>query len=145
MTSNDTAKPGRYGFTALLLTAATIFLLLTTGLAGSAPQKTKPLAADLVEDGQIIDLTSPRYQKLFAELQVKEGFSQAELDRLFKDVAILKRPLELMDRQWESKPWHEYYPIFITARNINEGRKKLRIYKSLLDRIEKDLDRKSVV
>jgi membrane-bound lytic murein transglycosylase B len=139
MTSNDTAKPGKNKFTALLLTAATTFLLLTTGPASSAPQKTKPLAADLVEDGQLIDLASPRYQKLFAELQEEQGFSRAELDKLFKDVKILKRPLELMDRQWESRPWHEYHPLFLTARNVNEGRKKLRIYKNLLDRIEKDL------
>ncbi len=138
MTSNNTQKPGRKRFAALLFTVATT-LLLTTSPASSGPQKTKPLAADLVEDGQLIDLKSPRYLKLFAELQAEQGFSQAELDKLFKDVKILKRPLELMDRQWEARPWHEYYPRFVTSRNINEGRKKLRIYKTLLDRIEKDL------
>jgi len=139
MTSDDPAKPGRKRFTALLLTAATAFLLFTAGLADSSPQKAKPLAADLVEDGQLIALNSLRYQELFKELQVDHGFTRKELEKLFKDVAILKRPLELMDRQWESRPWHEYYPRFVTSRNINEGRKKLRIYKSLLDRIEKDL------
>ena len=141
MTSDEPAKTGRDNFSPLLsFTVATLFLLLiTASLAAAAPQKDKPLAADLVEDGQLIKLNSPRYEELFKELQVEHGFKRKELEKIFKDVAILKRPLELMDRQWESRPWYEYYPRFITTRNINEGRKKLRIYKNLLDRIEKDL------
>jgi membrane-bound lytic murein transglycosylase B len=124
----------------LALTAALLLLTLTaTAAAAPAPGKTKPLAADLVEDGQLINLNTPNYRTLFTELQEQHGFSREELDRLFKAVAILKRPLELMDQQWEARPWHEYYPRFITAAAIGEGRQKLREHKVLLDRIEKEL------
>jgi membrane-bound lytic murein transglycosylase B len=125
----------------LLIRLMTAVLVLQLGIASaiSAQERPKPLAADLVEDGQLIDLGSPRYQELFRELQEKHGFSRPELDKLFKDTAILKRPLELMDKQWEARPWFEYYPRFITATAIAEGRNKLKTYKTLLDRIEKEL------
>lgn len=122
-----------------LILGALLLLSLTTGTANAAPAKDKPLAADLVKDGQLINLTSPRYQKLFTELQEKHGFNRLELDKLFKDVAILRRPLELMDKQWEARPWYEYYPRFITAKTIKEGRRKLKKHRKLLDRIEREL------
>ncbi len=134
----DDSNKSPFGRTAMLLIT---FLLVLAGLPtiASTKEKTGPLAADLVQDGQLIDLTTTRYQALFQELREKHNFKQSELDKLFAGVAILRRPLVLMDSQWESKPWYKYYPRFITAKSINEGRKKLRIYKTLLDRIEKEL------
>lgn len=126
----------------ILLTALFLvgqFGLATTLAAQGTRKKTPPLAADLVEDGQLIDLASPRYQQLFKDLKEKHGFSQPELDKLFKGAAILKRPLELMDTQWEARPWFEYYPRFITSKTIAEGRRKLKKHKRLLDQIEKKL------
>jgi membrane-bound lytic murein transglycosylase B len=119
-------------------------LLLLCLLIGSwAPAwssaQEKPLAADLVEDGQPIALDSERYLELFRELREEHGFSQMELEKLFGGVTILRRVLELMDRQWESRPWHEYYPLFITPRAITEGRRQLRRHQEVLDRIEKEL------
>jgi membrane-bound lytic murein transglycosylase B len=113
--------------------------LLQATPAIETPAKAAPLAAELVVDGQPIALDSARYRELFTELHNKHGFSRAELDKTFGGVTILKRTLELMDKQWESKPWYEYYPRFITTRNIMEGRKQLRRYQELLDRIEKEL------
>jgi len=124
---------------------AAIFCLLLLGLflgslapACSSAQEV-PLAADLVKDGQPIALDSARYLELFKELQEKHGFSRAELEKLFGGVTILRRVLELMDRQWESRPWYEYYPRFVTPRAITEGRRQLRRYREVLDRVEKEL------
>lgn len=138
MNANAPVKNQWFRFAPLLASLA-VTMLLAIGPAYSSPEQAPPLAADLVEDGQLIDLTSVRYQKLFTELQEQHGFSRAELDKLFHGVSILKRPLELMDRQWEARPWYEYYPRFITAQNISEGRKKLRKHRTLLDRIEQEL------
>ncbi|NTV15299.1 MAG: lytic murein transglycosylase [Desulfobulbaceae bacterium] len=101
--------------------------------------KVAPLAADLVTDGQPIALDSERYKVLFAELHSKYGFRKEELEKTFGGVTIHKRVLELMDKQWESRPWYDYYPRFLTTRNIMEGRKQLRRYQELLDKIEKEL------
>ncbi|MEN8142473.1 MAG: lytic murein transglycosylase [Thermodesulfobacteriota bacterium] len=135
---DDDSRKSPFGRAFLVPTLVFIMLAGLPAIAASQ-EKTKPLAADLVEDGQLIDITSPRYQALFTELQEKYHFTKQELNKLFAEVTILRRTLVLMDRQWEARPWYEYYPRFITAKSINEGRKKLRIYKTLLDRIEKEL------
>ncbi len=107
----------------------------------------KPMAADLVEDGQAINLTQEKYQKLFQELKTEHHFTQAELDTIFSSPTINKRVLELMDKQWEAKPYYQYSPHFLTQKNIEKGRKKLVEYKSILDRVEKEIgvDREVVV
>ena len=104
-------------------------------------------AADLVEDGQQIDLNQDKYARLYDELKTEYGFTQPELDAIFHGVTINKKVLELMDRQWEAKPYYEYYPHFITPGNIATGRQKLIEHKEVLDRIETEIgvDREVVV
>jgi len=125
-------KPGLlfYCIIALFLCSAP----LMTVPAGA--EEDKKLAADLVEDGQTIDLSSERYRQLFAELKQDHHFSDAELSHLFTGVSINRRVLELMDRQWEAKPYYKYRPLFITSRTISTGKAKLNQYAELLDRIE---------
>ncbi len=109
------------------------------GWAGAGAGEPLPLAADLVEDGQAIDLSSPRYQELLLELVTRHGFSQEELDRIFAGVTIKKRVLELMDTQWEAKPYFEYFPRFLTPQLIQAGKRLLDEHREVLDRIEKEL------
>jgi len=129
--------------TPALLIAFLIWLPMPSSLlaepAKDDQSKAAPLAADLVTDGQPIALDSERYKVLFGELHSKHGFRKDELEKTFAGLTIQKRVLELMDKQWESRPWYDYYPRFITTRNILEGRKQLRRYQELLDKIEKEL------
>ncbi len=66
---------------------------------------------------------------------------------MFSGVTIHKKALELMDRQWEAKPYYQYKPLFVTDKVIEQGRQKLQEHKVLLDRIEKELgvDREVVI
>ncbi len=100
-------------------------------------EEAKPKAADLVSDGQIIDLTSPRYVGLFKELRLSHGFTKEDLEVIFSQVTIKRRVLELMDTQWEAKPYHLYRPLFITNKVVQEGKKKKKLYQNLLDSVEK--------
>jgi membrane-bound lytic murein transglycosylase B len=111
-----------------------VFLVLLDSLSSSAADE--PLAADLVKNDQLIDITSKRYSDLFSELQTDYGFSQAELAALFNGVRIDKQVLELMDRQWEAKPYYLYRPLFVTSRTISKGKKMVRKHRELLERIE---------
>ncbi|HBI16380.1 MAG TPA: lytic transglycosylase [Desulfobulbaceae bacterium] len=106
-----------------------------------------PLAADLVEDGQAIDLAQEKYRQLFQELMSDHNFTMAELNSLFAGQTISRRVLELMDKQWEAKPYYEYAPLFLTQENIDTGRRKLIEHRAILDRIERDIgvDREIVV
>lgn len=125
-------------FSCLLAGCAWFSPAARAGGAVAGPGQPAPLAADLVSDGQLIELTSPRYQELFAELRDRHGFSQEELDRIFSGVSIKKRVLELMDTQWEARPYFEYYPKFITPKIIERGKKLLAEHRELLERVEKE-------
>ncbi len=107
----------------------------------------QPLAADLVQDGQPINLQQKKYQQLFTELTQKYHFSSQDLQTIFQGITINKQVLVLMDKQWEAKPYYQYAPRFVTPRNIKEGKEKLAQYKQLLDRIEATfgVDREVVV
>ena len=134
---------GRNSRTALSAILLTVFLFCLP----SAPLAGKPKAADLVKDGQPVDLRQPKYQELFKELEQKYQFSPRELQQIFKGQVISKRVLELMDRQWEAKPYYKYAPLFLTQNNIAAGKKKLKQYKELLDKVEQEfgVDREIVV
>lgn len=107
----------------------------------------KPKAADLVTDGQPINLQQKKYKQLFTELKTEHHFSNKELESIFKNQTISRRVLELMDTQWEAKPYYKYHPLFITAKTIRTGKEKVVEYKEILDRIENELgvDREIVV
>jgi membrane-bound lytic murein transglycosylase B len=99
----------------------------------------KPKAADLVTDGQTINLQQEKYLILFKELRERHHFTQAELERLFTGVTLDKKVLELMDKQWEAKPYYAYWPLFITPAVIARGQQELINHHQILDRIEKEL------
>lgn len=128
---------------AVPVTLLTVFLFYLP----PASVASKPKAADLVKNGQPIDLQQPKYKELFRELEQKHQFSRQELQQIFKGQVISKRVLELMDSQWESKPYYKYFPLFITRKTIASGKKKLRKHKHLLDKIEQKygVDREIIV
>jgi membrane-bound lytic murein transglycosylase B len=122
-------------------------LLLLILLAHSPFSWAAPLAADLVEDGQPIDLNQEKYRQLFAELTQKHQFAAEELHALFQRQTINRQILVLMDKQWETKPYYSYAQLFVTPTNIKNGKEQLLQHKALLDRIEATfgVDREVVV
>ncbi len=104
-------------------------------------------AADRVTDNQLIDLNSEKYQLFFQELQDKHTFKKEDLHHLFKEIRINRKVLVLMDRQWESKPYYKYWPLFITPSAVVKGKRKLRTHRQLFDRIEEQfgVDREIIV
>ncbi len=127
--------PATNRFALLIVAATLLFASLNLVLPGNSPAN-QPLAADLVTDRQPIDITSERYRELFTELQREHRFTETELQALFHGVVINRRVLELMDRQWEAKPYYEYRPLFITPQTIATGKEKLAEHRELLDRVE---------
>ena len=67
-----------------------LFILVLLAAIPAQILAEKPKAADLVEDGQPIDLSSERYHILFKELQDEYQFKQNELNDLFNGVSIKK-------------------------------------------------------
>ena len=123
-------------FFPLHLLAALLLAVATAGAASAPPDEARPLAADLVRDGQPIDIHSPRYRGLFKELRLRHGFTEAELLQLFSRTRIKRRVLELMDRQWEARPYYEYYPRFLTRETIRQGQWLAEKHRALLAAVE---------
>jgi membrane-bound lytic murein transglycosylase B len=124
-----------------------VLLLLLLPLFTQTSVFCAPLAADLVEDGQSIDLEQEKYRRLFQELMTDHNFTRSELNTLFAGQTISRRVLELMDKQWEAKPYYEYAPLFLTPEKIDVGKRKLVEHRAILDRIEREIgvDREIVV
>ena len=118
------------------------FLLYTNCIANTLPK-----AADLVKDNQPIDLRSERYQLLFQDLVEQQHFTQNYLTQLFNGLKINRTVLELMDKQWEAKPYYQYWPLFITPSTIFKGKRSLKKHRKLFNRIEAEfgVDREIVV
>ncbi len=106
-----------------------------------------PQAADLITDGQPIDVAGIQYQSVFRELQEQHHFTKSQLQLLFADLRIDRKVLQLMDRQGEAKPYYQYRSLFITPMIIAIGKQHLAIYQELFDRIETKfkVDREVVV
>lgn len=113
-----------------------LLLIMFAGTVSFASDE--PLAADLVVDNQLIDLTSEKYQDLFRELEEEHGFTKQQLAALFADLRIDRKVLQLMDQQWEVKPYYQYRPLFVTPTVIAVGKQSLALYQALFDRVEKE-------
>lgn len=111
-------------------------LLFLIWIEPTFAQKSSVKAADIERNTQQINLSDKKYQDLFAELIKDHGFTTSELLSTFSDVSINTKVLQLMDKQWEAKPYHQYRPRFITPLVISEGKKHLAKYEQLFDRIE---------
>ncbi|MDK9706719.1 MAG: lytic murein transglycosylase [Desulforhopalus sp.] len=104
-------------------------------------------AADLVTENQPIDITNPQYLDLFRELQEQYHFPEPQLQQLFAKLHIDRKVLQLMDRQGEAKPYHQYRSLFISPMTIAIGKQNLAIHQRLFDRIEEryQVDREAIV
>lgn len=127
----------------MLLGILGAILFYTNGIADDDA----PRAADLIVDNQPIDVSSARYRLLFEELEKEHHFAPTEIKQLFTGLKGDRKVLELMDKQWEAKPYYQYRPLFITPSVIAKGKQSLDQYRSLLDRIESEfgVDREYIV
>ncbi|MFB1035232.1 MAG: lytic murein transglycosylase, partial [Sinobacterium sp.] len=78
-------------------------------------------------------------QKKFIDLMVdKYQFDrkvvESTLQKAIKNEAILQS----IAKPWEAKPWHQYYPIFLTEKRLIKGLAFWQTHKSTLARAEQE-------
>jgi membrane-bound lytic murein transglycosylase B len=56
-----------------------------------------------------------------AEMASKHGFDPQALGKVFAQVQLKQKIIDAITRPAESKPWHQYRPIFVTPTRIEEG------------------------
>jgi membrane-bound lytic murein transglycosylase B len=132
-----------YCLCGLFFSSLLIIPLPITALSAESVQQ----AADLVVDGQPIDIGGTLYRDLFRELQEQYHFTKTQLNQLFAQLSIDRKVLQLMDRQGEAKPYYQYRTLFISPMVIAIGKRSLAKHQLLFDRIEAvyHVDREAIV
>ena len=89
---------------------------------------------------QALDIDQyPVLQQLVSVMSAEDNFPPDELRRILSAATIDEKTLQLMDKQWESLPWHKYRKIFINQNRIDMGVKFWTTYQLILERAEKEL------
>jgi membrane-bound lytic murein transglycosylase B len=89
--------------------------------------------------GFSLHASSVELQKQFVDLMVdKHQFSreviESTLAKANKNEAILKS----IAKPWEAKPWHQYYPIFLTEKRLTKGLEFWKTHQQTLARAEQE-------
>ena len=76
----------------------------------------------------------------FVQKMVKKHQFEADyIQGFLKDAQPNQQILDAISRPWEAKPWHQYYPIFLTEKRITKGVKFWEEHKGTLQKAEKEL------
>lgn len=57
----------------------------------------------------------------FIKEQVSKGASQADVEQFLATSTFDQSIIDAMTKPWEAKPWHQYYPIFLTDKRLEKG------------------------
>lgn len=64
---------------------------------------------------------SPQLKAEFIETQMQQGFSRSEVEAFLAKAKYNQAVIDAITRPWEAKPWHQYYPIFLTEKRLEAG------------------------
>lgn len=87
-----------------------------------------PSVADIAE--------RPEVRAFIDQLIKQDGFDETNLLATFKQVTLRPEIIESIQRPAEAKPWHLYWPIFLTPQRIQGGVKFWAENESILQRAE---------
>lgn len=73
-----------------------------------------------------------------AEMADRHSFSLEKLQQKLKQAEKNQDILNAIARPWEAKPWHQYRPIFITGKRIEQGVNFWNDYKPWLEKAERE-------
>lgn len=77
-------------------------------------------------------------QSFAAEMEQKHGFKAKELQALLSETEFRDDIIKSISRPAESKPWHEYRPIFLKQGRIDGGVNFWRENETLLQQVEEE-------
>ena len=83
-----------------------------------------PLALTLLSCSATAAPTASDVEKLKAEFiqtQAEKGFDAKETASFIANAEYNQAVIDAMTKPWEAKPWHQYYPIFLTEKRLEKG------------------------
>ena len=60
-------------------------------------------------------------KQAFITEQVSKGFSEQEVTEFLTTAKHNHAVLDAISKPWVAKPWHQYYPIFLTDKRLEKG------------------------
>ncbi|HSN18775.1 MAG TPA: lytic murein transglycosylase B, partial [Gammaproteobacteria bacterium] len=88
-------------------------------LAACAHRPTLPGTTPVTPTGNYA--SRPDVQQFMAEVQKKDGFDPAWLERAFQGAQKHQSIIDAITRPYESKPWYQYRSIFVNENRISAG------------------------
>ncbi|QLE86468.1 MULTISPECIES: lytic murein transglycosylase B [Shewanella] len=67
-------------------------------------------------DGDISEI-----KQAFFTAQQQQGFSEQAIEDYFNNAQYEQKVIDAITTPWEAKPWHQYYPIFLTEKRLEKG------------------------
>ena len=84
-------------------------------------QRILTLALVLILNTSCLAQQHPGAEEFAAKVASQDGLNQAEVLQLLQNARFKQSIIDAMTRPAESKPWHQYRPIFITDERIDRG------------------------
>lgn len=67
------------------------------------------------------ETTATTLKSEFLQTQIALGFSEKEVETFLATAKFDQAVIDAMTKPWEAKPWHQYYPIFLTEKRLKAG------------------------
>jgi len=97
------------------------------------------LALGLCLSGFSIQASPIELQKQFVDLMVeKHQFERSEIESTLAKANKNETILQSIAKPWEAKPWHQYYPIFLTEKRLTKGLAFWKTHQQTLARAEQE-------
>jgi membrane-bound lytic murein transglycosylase B len=97
------------------------------------------LALGLVISSFSIQASPAELQKQFIDLMVdKHQFSREVIETTLAKANKSEAILKSIAKPWEAKPWHQYYPIFLTEKRLTKGLAFWQTHQKTLARAEQE-------
>ncbi|MEP1869416.1 MAG: lytic murein transglycosylase, partial [Paraglaciecola sp.] len=83
-------------------------------------------------------LSSPEtlQQEFINKMVEKHNFKRATVEASLAKAVKNEKILSSIAKPWEAKPWHQYYPIFLTEKRLAKGVEFWKAHKETLERAE---------
>ncbi|MEP1449211.1 MAG: lytic murein transglycosylase B [Paraglaciecola sp.] len=97
------------------------------------------LLLSLFLTGNAVHATPSELQQQFVDLMVeKHQFNRDVIESTLAKANKNPRILESIAKPWEAKPWHKYYPIFLTEKRLAKGLEFWNTHQQTLARAERE-------
>ncbi|WP_299786729.1 lytic murein transglycosylase B [uncultured Shewanella sp.] len=86
------------------------------------------------------DETAASLKSEFLQTQLALGFTEQEVKSFLGKAKFDQGVIDAMTKPWEAKPWHQYYPIFLTEKRLNAGLEFWKKHESTVNRAAKEFE-----